>query len=181
MDSILILAAAEGADPGLVGQFGINGKIILAQLVNFGVVAFLLWRFAFKPVLATMDERQHTIAEGLRFAEQAKTDLQEAEKRQAEILREANSKAQEILHEAREASRAFEERMKNETTAQIQEMRRRAEDANELERQKMLSEVRGEVARLVVLTSAQVLQRELGAEDRQRLDRAASAALTSSN
>lgn len=182
MDSILFLAAAaDSADAGLVGQFGINGKVIVAQLINFGVVAFILWRFAFKPVIATMDERQRKISEGLQFAEEAKTQLAETEKRQAEVLREANTKAQQILHEARESAVKFEERMKNETASQIEEMRRRAAESNELERQKMLSEVRQEVARLVVLTSARVLQRELGSDERQRLDRAAVAELSKSN
>ena len=145
----------------------------VAQAVNFVVVAFLLWRFAFKPVMATLEERQRKIAEGLQFAEESKAQLAETEKRQAEVLREANAKAQEILHEARDNARQFEESMKNETAAQIEEMRKRAAEANELERQKILGEVRQEIARLVVLTSGKVLQRELGDEEKSRLNDAA--------
>lgn len=153
--------------------FGINGKILIAQAINFIVVAFVLWKFAFKPVMATLDERQRKIAEGLQFAEESKSQLEETEKRQAEVLREANTKAQEILHEARDNASEFEEKMKGETASQIEEMRKRSEESNELERKKMLTEVRQEVARLVVMTSGKVLQRELGDDEKQRLNKAA--------
>lgn len=184
LDTFMILAAAtaeSAAETSLAGKFGIDLKLILAQAVNFAVVAFLLWRFAFKPVMATLDERQRQIAEGLQFAEESKAQLAETEKRQAEVLREANIKAQEILHEARENASQFEEKMKGETSAQIEDMRKRADEANELERQKMLGEVRQEIARLVVLTSAKVLKRELGDEEKARLDKAAAAEISQLN
>lgn len=170
LETLTFLAAA-GTDTstGLAGQFGIDVKMIAVQAVNFGVVAFLLWRFAFKPVLSTMDERQRKISEGLKFAEDARRGLIETEKRQAEVLREANAQAQVILHAARESAQQFEEKMKVETATQIEEMRHRAQQSNELERQRMVSEVRQEIARLVVLTSGKVLRRELTAADQERL------------
>jgi len=170
---ILAAAAEVPGDTSLAGQFGIDLKLIVAQAINFIIVALLLWKFAFKPVMSTLEERQKKISEGLQFAEEAKTQLAETEKRQAEVLREANTKAQAILHEARDNARQFEEKMKSETSAQIEEMRRRAEEANELERQKMLGEVRQEIARLVVETSQKVLQRELGSEEKNRLNASA--------
>jgi len=141
LESITFLAAATAetaGDSSLVGQFGIDLKLIAAQAVNFVVVAFLLWRFAFKPVMVTMDERQRKIAEGLQFAEESRSQLAETEKRHAEIVREANVQSQQILEEARGHARQFEDRMKAETAVQIEEMRKRAEAANEVERQKML-------------------------------------------
>lgn len=184
LESVTLIAAATteaAGKAGLAGQFGIDLKLIIAQAVNFAVVAFLLWRFAFKPVMATLDERQQKIAEGLQFAEEAKTQLAETEKRQAEVLREANAKAQEILHEARENASRFEEKMKAETATRIEDMRRRADEANELERQKILSDVRKEIARLVVMTSGKVLQRELSDEEKTRLDRRATEEISSLN
>ena len=174
---------AEGASKLTVifDTFGINGKILVSQAINFLVVTFVLWRFAFKPVMATLDERQEKIAEGLQFAEESRVQLAETEKRQAEVLREANIMAQEILHEARDKALGFEEKMKNETALQIEEMRRRAEEANELERKKMMTEVRQEIARLVVMTSGKVLQRELADDEKQRLDRAAAQEISQLN
>lgn len=182
LDAITLIAAATvNEEAGLAGQFGIDVKMIAVQAVNFVLVAFLLWRFAFKPVLATMDERQQKISDGLRFAEEAKRELVETESKQAEVLREANTKAQEILQSARDSAIAFEDKMKAETAAQIEDMRRRADEANELERQRMISEVRQEIARLVVLTSGKVLQRELSDADRERLSRTAAEEIAAQN
>lgn len=176
-----LAAATSDASAGLAGQFGINVKMIAVQAVNFGVVAFLLWRFAFKPVLSTMDERQRKISEGLKFAEDARRELVETEKRQAEVLREANAQAQVILHTARESAQQFEEKMKVETATQIEDMRHRAQQANELERERMITEVRQEIARLVVLTSGKVLRRELSAADQERLSSSAAEEIARQN
>jgi F-type H+-transporting ATPase subunit b len=184
LDTITLIAAATtdvAGDSSLFGKFGIEWKLVVAQAVNFFIVAFLLWRFAFKPVMATLDERQSKIAEGLQFAEEAKTQLAETEKRQAEVLREANAQAQEILHQARDGARELDEKLKAETASQIEDMRKRADEANELERQKMLTEVRQEIARLVVMTSGKVLRRELGDEEKARLDKAAAEEISQLN
>ena len=187
LDTLTLLAAAaveagaEGQLSELAHHFGIDWKLILAQAINFAFVSFLLWRFAFKPVMATLDERQRKIAEGLQFAEESKNQLAETERRQAEVLRQANTKAQAILHETHEKARQFEEKMKAETAVLIEDMRKRADEANELERQKILKEVRQEIARLVVLTSGKVLQRELGEEEKKRLDKAAAAEISQLN
>ena len=187
LDTLILLAAATaeaGQESGLSAmahQFGIEWKIIVAQAVNFCFVAFLLWKFAFKPVMATLDERQRKIAEGLQFAEESKTQLAETWRRRAGVLREANAKAQEILHETREKAQQFEDKMKAETAVQIEDMRKRAEDANELERKKMLQDVRSEIARLVVMTSGKVLQRELADEEKSRLDKAAAREISQLN
>lgn len=182
-DFLSLLAAAEtaAADTGLIDRFGIKLDLIIAQAINFIVVAFLLWRFAFKPVMATLDERQRKISEGLQFAEESKKQLEETEKRQAEVLRDANAKAQDILQEARDNAARFEEKMKQDTASQIEEMRKRADEANEREREKMLAEVREEIARLVVLTSGKVLQRDLNDNERSRLDKMAAEEISQLN
>jgi F-type H+-transporting ATPase subunit b len=181
----ILLAAATAAETGglggLVHTFGIDWKVIVAQAVNFVLVAFILWKLAFKPVIASLDERRQKIADGLQFAEEARQQLADAEKRQAETLREANANAQAILHAAHDKAKAFEEQMRRATTAELEEMRRRTTEANELERQKMLSEVRQEIARLVVLTSARVLQSELDETERTRIAAAASREIAAMN
>jgi len=180
LHSLPILAAAA-AEPGLIGQFGVDGKMIVAQAINFIVVAWLLWRFAYKPVMVTMDERQHKIAEGIQFAEEAKRQLAETERRQAEVLREAHTKAQEIYKEARQGAREFEARMKSETAFEIEALRKRAEESTETMRQKMLRDVRSEVARFVIQISSRVLRRELPPEEKARLEKGAAAEIARLN
>ena len=75
-------------------DFGINLPSILAQMVSFARRAFVLWKFAFKPVLATLDERQQKIASGLQYAEEMKAKLEAAQQASDAQLKEAQVKAQ---------------------------------------------------------------------------------------
>ncbi|MCC5838771.1 MAG: F0F1 ATP synthase subunit B [Opitutales bacterium] len=188
MLSFSILALAETVDAEnvnkiseLADRFGLLTSSFLAQIVNFAIVAYVLYRFLVKPVLATMDERQQKIADGLQFAEEAKLRLAESEKKQAQVIQEAQAEAQRILKEARITAEKHEERMRAETARQIEEMRRRADEANELERKRILGEVRGEVARLVVLTTGKVLRKELSDKDKDTLNTAAAREIGSLN
>ena len=83
-------AAAHGESASgitkIMHDFGISLPFILAQIVNFSIVAFILWRFAFKPVLATLDARQRKIAEGLAYADEMKAKL-EATQQQSAFVR----------------------------------------------------------------------------------------------
>ena len=142
-------------------KFGVSVPTLVAQMVNFVLVAFVLYRFAVKPIAATLDERQQKISEGLQYAEEMKTQLAEAERERAAKIKEAAAEAQRILGEAREQSKEMIEQKTQEAAAQAEAMIRKAAEATELDRQKMLSEVRQEVARLVVVTSGKVLEREL--------------------
>ncbi|KAF0093507.1 MAG: F-type H+-transporting ATPase subunit b [Puniceicoccaceae bacterium 5H] len=165
----------------LTEDFGLNGPAFIAQVINFLVVMALLWYFAYKPVVRTIDERQKKISDGIQFAEESKRQLAETEKRQAETLREANAEAQRILHEARERSSAYEEEQRAKVAGELAEMRRRAEESIRLEREKSLSEIRQEVARLVVLTSSKVLRSELTEEQKARLNQSATEQLAARN
>ena len=94
----------------LAGQFGVNWKFLFAQIANFCIVAFLLYKFAFKPVISSIDERQKKIADGLQYAEEMKHKLAETEKQHKKTLKEAQHEAQKIIAEARESSKIIIDR-----------------------------------------------------------------------
>jgi F-type H+-transporting ATPase subunit b len=182
-DLPLLLAAAEttggaGGIGDLPGTFGLDLRVIAAQSLNFLIVIGLLWYFAFRPVMDKMEEREATISQGLSDAEKAKQQLEAAEQEKAATLKEANASAQKILHEARTQSEEYVARQKEVFEGELSEKRRRAEEAIALERQKVLNEARADLARLVVLTSGKVLQKELSDEERGRLNAAATREMT---
>jgi len=160
MDTIF-LAAANPAAGEFAREFGFNAKLIFAQILNFGILAFLLYRFAIKPIAATLDERQQKIADGLQYAEEMKAQLAAATRERDEKIKEAAADAQRILTESREQSKEMIEKKTQEAAAQAEAIIRKATEATEQERKKMLSDVRQEVARLVVATSSKVLSRDL--------------------
>jgi F-type H+-transporting ATPase subunit b len=162
------VAKAEGNKLTMItDKFGVTWPTLIAQMVNFCLVAFVLYKFAVKPIAATLDERQQKIADGLQYAEEMKTQLAEAERERAEKIKQAAIDAQKILTESREQSKEMIEQKTQEAATQAEAIMRKASEATELERQKMLSDVRQEVARLVVATSSKVLSRDLSDSEKQ--------------
>ena len=173
-------APAEGNKLTMItDKFGVTVPTLISQMVNFCLVAFVLYKFAVKPIAATLDERQQKIADGLQYAEEMKTQLAEAERERAEKIKQAAAEAQKILTESREQSKEMIEQKTQEAAAQAEAIIRKASEATELERQKMLSDVRQEVARLVVATSSKVLSRDLSDTEKQNFSDSAAKELAS--
>src|SRR5207247_4269678 len=83
--------------------FGWNPWLFFSQVISFAIVALLLTRFAYKPILAVLEERRRRIEEGLLNAEKIKKQLAEAEQRHADILAKANAEEQEMSKAGRES------------------------------------------------------------------------------
>lgn len=84
----------------LFHQLGINGKLLLAQGINFLVLLVVLTVFVYRPLLRIVKERQKKIAFGLQGAEEAKKRVAEAEEQKEEIISEANTAALRIVGDA---------------------------------------------------------------------------------
>jgi F-type H+-transporting ATPase subunit b len=180
---LLTLAAVAPADGDnafikITRDFGINLSGVLAQMVSFAVVAYVLWRFAFKPVIATMDERQRKISSGLEYAEEMKAKLEAAQQAVNAQLKEAQLKSREIMAEAQKAAKEFAEKQQREATEKAGALMAKVEEAIVLEKKKMLAEARTEIARLVVVTTQRVLAKELSEPERARFNEAAGRELT---
>lgn len=157
----------------LFGNFGVDGPHLLIQLINFALLAFVLYRFAIKPALGQMEERNRLIEKGLADAQAATQRLAEAQKAADAKLNAAADEAAKVLADARNAAKAAVEAAKAEAAAAQAEVVAKAKAAIEADRVKMLAEVRGEVSRLVVETAAKVLEQNLDDATRGRLNEAA--------
>lgn len=173
--------AAEAAPSGIskiTQDFGISWPFFLAQVINFSVVAFILWRFAFKPVLATLDERQKKIASGLQYAEEMKAKLEAVQQETAATAKKAQADATRVIDEARKQAKEYLDKQTQESAAKANEILEKAQQVIELEKKKMLAEARGEIAALVVKISERVLAQQLSEADRGRYNQAAAKELT---
>ena len=169
---------AESTNPAdtiiqLFGSFGVDGPHLLIQLINFSILAFILYRFAIKPALGQMEERNRLIEKGLADAQAATQRLAEAQKASDAKLNAASDEAAKMLADARNAAKAAVEAAKAEATAAQTEVIAKAKAAIEADRVKMMNEVRGEVSRLVVETATKVLEQNLDDAQRGRLNEAA--------
>ena len=154
--------------------FGFDTKIFLSQVISFIIVALVLRRFAYKPILAVLEERRQRIAEGLLNAEKIKQQLAEAEQRHAEILAKANEQAQKMIDEARESAAHVGERKQQEAIAAAEQIIAKAQEASAIERERVMAELKRELGRLVVDTTSKVTGKVLTSEDQRRLQEEAS-------
>lgn len=183
MPSILILAQSSGSildsAKEIADTFGWNPWLFLSQVISFVIVALLLRRFAYKPILAVLEERRRRIEEGLINADKIKKELAEAEKRYAEILAKANADAQRMIDEARASGAHLAERKEQEAIAAAEQIVAKAREASALEHERTMAELKRELGRLVVDTTAKVTGKVLTREDQRRLQEEASRQLAS--
>jgi F-type H+-transporting ATPase subunit b len=183
MPSILILAQSSNgifdSAKETAETFGWNPWLFLSQVISFVIVALLLRRFAYKPILGVLEERRRRIEEGLINADKIKKELAEAEKRYQEILAKANADAQKMIDEARESSAHLAEGKEQEAIAAAEQIVTKARQASALEHERTMAELKRELGRLVVDTTAKVTGKVLTSDDQRRLQEDAARQLAS--
>src|SRR5258705_13500848 len=169
----VIIAAATGGVTDILREtadtFGWNWKLFLSQVISFCIVAFLLRRFAYKPILAVLEDRRRKIEEGQLNAEKIRKELAEAEKRYQEIVSKANADAQKMIDEARESAAHLSERKQQEAISAAEQILAKAKEAAALEHERTMESLKRELGRLVVDTTAKVTGKVLTQEDQRRL------------
>lgn len=153
----------------LFQTFGITWPKFLAQVILFIIVYLILKKFAFGPIIAMLEERRKRIEESMLNAEKIKQQLAESEARYAEILNKANAEAQKMIDEARASASVIADRKQQQAIAEAEQIIAKAREATNLEHDRILSELKREVGRLVVDTTAKVTGKVLTSDDQKRL------------
>ena len=166
MQSPVILA---NAFTDIANQFGLDAPHFIAQCISFGIVAFALYKFAYHPVLTVLEERRQRIAESLANADRIKQELARTETARQEVLDQANLQANQLIEEARAAAARVQEQETQKAIAAAEQIIAKARDAAAQDHARMLAELKREVGRLVIETTAKVTGRILTVEDQQRL------------
>jgi len=149
--------------------FGLDWTKLIAQTIIFVILFLLLKKFAFGPVLQIPEQRKKRIQESMENSEKIKAELEEAEKTRTELIKKANNDASKLLEEAKESADSIGSKKIEEATAQAESVIRKAREAAERDRDQMMNELRSEMGRLVVETTAKVVGKTLTEEDQKRL------------
>jgi len=165
------MAEADGG--GQIEQiartFGVDWPHLMAQIVSFSIVCILLYLFAYKRVLAMLEERRQRIAEGLANAEKIKAELARTEAQRLEVMTQANTQATKLIEDARAAAARVQEQETQKAIAAAEQIIAKAREAAAQDHARMLTELKREVGRLVVQTTATVTGKILTPEDQRRL------------
>ena len=152
-----MLAATTGNPVAEIAtQFGVTWQLLISQVILFVIVAVALKKFAYAPLLAMLEERKTRIAESMANAEKIKSELASAQAKAQDIVTLAGSQANKIIEEARAAGSREVEKASQAAIATASQIIAKAKEANEAELVRMKTELRREVGRLVVQTSARV-------------------------
>lgn len=171
---MLVLAMQTAAESGgQVGEiartFGVDWPHLISQSVSFAIVCAVLYAFAYKPILQMLEARRQQIAAGLANAQKIKAELARIESERQAVLAKAGDEGRRLIDEARAAAARVQADETQKALSAAEQILARAREAAERDRDRMFAELKHEVGRLVVQTTASVTGKILTAEDHQRL------------
>ena len=166
---LLALQAHEGQASSIAATFGVNWPHLIAQIVSFGIVCAVLYMLAYKPILQMLEARRQQIAAGLANAEKVKQELARIEAERQNVLLKADAAGKQLIEEARAAAARVQAQETQKAIAAGEEIIARAHEAAARDRDQMFAELKREVGRLVVQTTASVTGKILTPEDHRRL------------
>ncbi len=143
----------------IVNQFGIKPTLLLAQIVNFAILVVLLKIFLYKPILKMLAERKSKIAKSLKDAEEIEKRLEQTNIEQEKILDKARNDSSVMIENAKKETKELSEKMIAETKVTVEEMLAKSSERMKLEKEQMMSEVKKDLADLVVAATAKVAQK----------------------
>lgn len=112
----------------IVENFGLNPVLLVAQIVNFLIVLFVLKKFLYKPILEVLNKRQVTIKEGLKQAENARIKLEKVVIEEKSILRQAQLQSKEMIEDAKKESMEITKEMIEDAKKQTEKMLNNAKE-----------------------------------------------------
>ena len=106
MNPFILLAAAEsdGQVAQIARTFGVDWSHLLAQIISFSIVCAALYKFAYRRILAMLEQRRQQIALGIANAEKIKAELDKTESQRQEVMAQAHIQGARFIEEARAAA-----------------------------------------------------------------------------
>ena len=150
-------------------RLGINGGFLLAQIVNFGLVALVLWALAWKPLVAALEARREKIAKGLEDARAAELARANAERDAQKYIDEQRISAQKLVEEGRSRGEDQAKTVVEEARREADAIRVKARQDAEEERNAMLAEVRAQVGQIAIAAAERVIGQSLDTQKSQNI------------
>ena len=149
----------------ILEQFGINGKLLVVQIINFTVLLFVLKKLLYKPLIKILDKRRAAVAESMETAEKMKKEQEELEEKVAAELKKAKAEAAGIVSKADDAANQLTATKTAEARAQAEKIVEDARTAVAQEKADILDSVRDEVVGLVVAGTEKLLDKKVSGDE----------------
>jgi F-type H+-transporting ATPase subunit b len=149
--------------------FQVNLFQVIIASANFLLFLAIIWTFAFKPVSRMLSDRRERIEQGLKDAEQARKDRENAESERVATLAEARRESNEILARAQKVAQELRDTDIKATKDELERLRVRAAAEIEAEKTRAIGELRAEVADLALGAASRVIGETMNSERERRL------------
>ncbi|OHB18234.1 MAG: ATP synthase F0 subunit B [Parcubacteria group bacterium RIFCSPHIGHO2_01_FULL_47_10b] len=141
----------------LITNLGIDWKLLLAQVVNFLILLFVLKKFLYKPVLTFLDKRKTLIQKGIQNAERIDEKLAQIQLKEDAVLTKARGTAQEIIATSKKTGVDESAQIVQQAEKRVEAMLQDAKQKIDSERDTALQEARHELGKLVLLATHKIL------------------------
>ena len=138
-------------------------------ILTFLLLVFVLAKFAWKPLLKMLQDREDMIRSSLEDAEKAKSELERLNKESEAIMAKARSEAQSILADGKAAAEKVKDGIIAKSKEQANKIREDAENQIQVEKDKAISEIKEEVVNLTLSVAEKLIQKNLSDADNKSL------------
>lgn len=142
----------------IVATFHLDWRLMLAQLVNFAIVAGAVWYFVLRPLTAVMNERTSTIEKSLKDAAEITEQLKQAERQRADALKKARQDAEAVIAQAKAMAEDQRQKTVEATKSEVAKIVTESKRQLAQEKESMMRDIQSQVADLVVLAADKVLE-----------------------
>lgn len=164
----------------ILTNFGIQPILLLAQIVNFLIIFFLLKRFFYAPIVKMLNQRKKTIEESLKNAEEIEAKLTQTQEESARILEEAQNRAEKLIDDAQNQADTISQKASADARKTIEETLIQAKEQINAQKVQMQKDLESEMLTLVAEVVKKVLGRNLNAKEKASLTEKSISQLTKS-
>ena len=151
------------------GDLGLNVKFFIAQLINFGILLLIFWKWILPSVTKAMQARTERIEKSLTDADRIEKEKKEFETWRQTEMSKARQEASSIVTSAQTEAGKAKQQILDQTKLDQQKLVDQAKTQIESEKNKALQDAKGELADLVTNATEKILRKKLDAHSDQQL------------
>ena len=157
---------------GGIGMLGINLKIFIAQLINFLVVLFVLWKWVYQPIVKLLDERSARIEKSMQQAKEIESRFESTRIEQEALLTQAKTESSAILERARLEAETQKEKLTTKAKEEVQKVIIQGKEQLRLEKVAMIREAKKEIIEIAIAAVQKILEESVDEKKSQKLAQA---------
>ncbi len=164
MWTLVALAAEEAplaVEAGGISAIGLDVRALIWQVVNFAILLWLLKKFAYKPIMSILSQRQAVIEESLRTAAEVEEAKKKTEGQRHQIIKQAEGQAHKIMQQSKQQATALKSAAEEEAQSRADQIIKQGKSKIEQEVSIARQQIKGELGSLVVAATEKIIDVKL--------------------